>query len=283
MSDPFADDTLKQRLRELRHLALDLDGTLYLGETRFDFTPGFLQQLRQVGVGHTFFTNNSSKSDRQYLVKLKGMGIDARLEDIYSSTHATIDHLRGNFPGARRLFVLGTRGLHEQFTEAGYTVCDSDPEVVVIGFDTDLVYRRLARAAWWIQQGKPYLATHPDLTCPTDQSLVLPDCGAICRLLDAATGRRPDAVLGKPNVTMLDGLRQHLGLERSQMAIVGDRLCTDMAMARRAGVMGVLVLSGEARLQDLEEIPDRPDLVVAHAGVLGQLLAEAHRQRRPGS
>jgi NagD protein len=283
MSDPFADDTLKQRLRELRHLALDLDGTLYLGETRFDFTPGFLQQLRQVGVGHTFFTNNSSKSDRQYLVKLKGMGIDAGLEDIYSSTHATIDHLRSDFPGARRLFVLGTRGLHEQFTEAGYTVCDSDPEVVVIGFDTDLVYQRLARAAWWIQQGKPYLATHPDLTCPTDQSLVLPDCGAICRLLDAATGRRPDAVLGKPNVTMLDGLRQRLGLERSQMAIVGDRLCTDMAMARRAGVMGVLVLSGEARLQDLEEIPDRPDLVVAHAGVLGQLLAEAHRQRRPGS
>lgn len=279
---PLADEALKERLRGVRHFALDLDGTLYLGDTRFDFTPGFLQNLRQLGVGYTFFTNNSSKSDRQYLVKLEDMGIEAGLDEIYSSTHATIDHLRSAFPEVNRLFVLGTQGLQDQLTEAGYTVCDAAPEVVVVGFDTDLVYERLARAAWWLQEGKPYLATHPDLICPTDQELVLPDCGAICRLLEAATGRIPDAVLGKPNIAMLDGLRKRLGLERSDIAMVGDRLYTDMAMARRAGVMGVLVLSGETLSGDLDETAEHPDLVVEHAGVLGRILAEAHDQAGPG-
>lgn len=270
----FPDAFLQGRLREIRHLALDLDGTLYLGGTVFGFTPGFLQSLKQMDIGYTFFTNNSSRSDRQYVAHLNEMGIEADLDSIYSSTHATIDYLRSDFSDVRRLFVLGTHGLNEQLEEAGYTICDTEPEVVVVGFDTDLIYNNLARAAYWIQQGKPFLATHPDLVCPTDQPLVLPDCGAICQLLEAATGRTPDAVLGKPNVAMLDGLRQRHGLTCSQIAMVGDRLYTDMAMARNAGMLGVLVLSGETKPADLEKADDRPDLVVEDAGAFGRMLSE---------
>jgi len=273
---PRIDAALQGRLREIRHLALDLDGTLYLGGTLFEFTPGFLQSLKQMGIGYTFFTNNSSKSDRQYVAKLKGMGIEADLDSIYSSTHATIDYLRSDFADVDRLFVLGTHGLQEQFAEAGYTICDEEPEVVVIGFDTDLVYDRLCHAAYWIQQGKPYIATHPDLVCPTDQPLVLPDCGAICQLLEAATGRTPDAVLGKPNVAMLDGLLQRHGLKRSQIAMVGDRLYTDMAMARNAGMLGVLVLSGETKPEDVDGAAGQPDVVVEDAGVFGRMLSKVN-------
>jgi len=272
---PAFDDALKRRLKEIRHLALDLDGTLHIGGTLFEFTLGFIQSLRQLGIGFSFVTNNSSQSDREYVVKLKEMGIDAELGDIYTSAHGTIDYLRNELEPWKRLFVLGTRGLHDQFTEAGFTVCDTEPEVVVIGFDTGLVYDRLALAAYWTQQGKPYLATHPDLVCPTDQPLVLPDCGAICQLLQAATGRLPDAVLGKPNVAMLDGIRQRLGLDHTQIAMVGDRLYTDIAMARSAGILGVLVLTGEAQLSDLEGTADRPDMVVANVGQLGRMLVAA--------
>jgi HAD superfamily hydrolase (TIGR01450 family) len=270
-------DVLKKRLTEIRHVALDLDGTLYVGGTLFEFTLGFIQTLRQLGIGCTFLTNNSSQSDREYVVKLNEMGIEAELGDIYTSASGTIDYLRhdSHLKDCKRLFVLGTQGLQDQFTQAGFTVCDTEPEVVVIGFDTGLVYDRLALAAYWIQQGKPYLATHPDLVCPTDQPLVLPDCGAICQLLQAATGRLPDAVLGKPNVAMLDGIRQRLGLDHTQIAMVGDRLYTDIAMARSAGILGVLVLTGEAQLSDLEGTADRPDMVVANVGQLGRMLVAA--------
>lgn len=270
-------DVLNKRLKEIRHLALDLDGTLHIGGTLFDFSLGFIQTLRHLNIGCTFLTNNSSQSDREYVVKLREMGIEVELGDIYTSANGTIDYLRhdSQLKHCTRLFVLGTEKLQDQFAEAGFTVCDTEPEVVVVGFDTGLVYDRLALAAYWIQQGRPYLATHPDLVCPTDQPLVLPDCGAICQLLQAATGRMPDAVLGKPNVAMLDGIRQRLGLEHTQIGMVGDRIYTDIAMARNAGILGVLVLTGEAQVGDLRETSDCPDVVVENVAELGRMLVAA--------
>jgi HAD superfamily hydrolase (TIGR01450 family) len=269
---------LMDRLRDIRHLALDMDGTLYLGSTLFEYTAPFLQLLRDMEIGYTFFTNNSSKSDRQYVAKLKEMGIEAQRDQIYSSTHATIDFLRGDPNNYRRIFVLGTQGQKDQMTEAEFDVCDTEPEMVVVGFDTDLVYDRLAQAAYWIEQGKPYIATHPDLICPTDQELVLPDCGAICKLLEAATGRTPDEILGKPNPAMLNGLRQRFELESAQIAMVGDRLYTDVAMANHAGMLGVLVLSGETQLEQLGEADEQADVVVEHVAELGALLSRARGQ-----
>lgn len=272
---PRIDAALRERLQQLRHLALDLDGTLYIGGTLFKFTPGFLQSLKQMGIGYTFFTNNSSRNTKQYVSHLSEMGIEAKADMIYSSTHATIEYLRGAFPDARRMFALGTPGFEQELTEAGYTISATRPDLVVIGFDTDLTYSRLARAAYWIKEGKPFIATHPDLVCPTDRPLVLPDCGAICQLLTASTGRKPDAVLGKPNVTMLNGMLRRHGLYRSQVAIVGDRMYTDMAMARDAGVMSVLVLTGETKISELKGADYSPDLVIEHAGKFGAMLREA--------
>ena len=115
----------------------------------------------------------------------------------------------------------------------------------VVGFDTELTFARLCRAAYWISKGKPFIATHPDRICPTDQPTVLVDCGAICAALEQAAGRGPDVVLGKPDPCMLRGILSRHALAPEQLAMVGDRLYTDMAMARRAGALGVLVLTGE--------------------------------------
>ncbi len=272
---PRADDGLRERFQQLRHLALDLDGTLYLGGTLFKFTPRFLESLTQMGIGYTFFTNNSSRSAKQYVSHLSEMGIKADIDMIYSSTHATIEYLHQTYPDARRVFALGTPGFEQELAEAGFTISATRPDLVVIGFDTNLTYSRLSRAAYWIKEGKPFIATHPDLVCPTDRPLVLPDCGAICQLLTASTGRKPDAVLGKPNVTMLNGVLERNGLTREQVAMVGDRLYTDIAMANNAGVLSVLVLTGETKAADLNGADYSPDLVIEHVGKFGAMLREA--------
>jgi HAD superfamily hydrolase (TIGR01450 family) len=272
-------------LRNLRHLALDLDGTLYLGGTLFPFTRPFLERIQSLGLGRTFFTNNSSTSTNGYVQKLQKLGIDAKTDDIFSSTSATLAYLRHDRPELRRLFVLGTPALRGEFAENGFEVIGEqgvtedagEPDAVVIGFDTTLDYERLCRAAWWIAQGKPFLATHPDAICPTDKPTVLPDCGAMCKMLTHATGREPDAVLGKPSPMMLAGVMRRHGLQPNEIAVVGDRLYTDMAMARGAGAVGVLVLTGEAtREQAAAAAPGaKPDLIVENIAELAQLIGAA--------
>lgn len=265
-------------LKAIRHLALDMDGTIYKGGTLFDFTRDFLAKMTRLGIGYTFLTNNSSKSLKDYLLHLRRMGIEATADQLYTSTLSTIDCLHREFPAVRRLFVLGTPSLQEEFAEAGFEVLpdEEEPEAVIVGFDTTLVFRRLCKAAWWIQQGKPFIATHPDRVCPTDQPTVLVDCGAVCACLTEATGVKPLAVLGKPDPAMLTGILARHSLTPSQLAMVGDRLYTDMVMAHRAGALGVLVLTGEATKEDVAACSERPDVVVPSLRELGELLAAAY-------
>lgn len=266
------------RIGRIRHFALDLDGTLYLGGRVFPFTRPFLARLRDLGIGYTFFTNNSSRSTTQYVEHLAKMGIPATSEEIYSSTHSTLHYLRLHYRGARKLFILGTPALQGEFQENGYTLHGDaptdEPDVVIVGFDTSLTYPRLCTAAYWIDKGKPFIATHPDLTCPTDKPTVLPDCGAICKMLESATGRGPDAVLGKPHPSMLEGVMTRHELRPEQIAVVGDRLYTDMAMARSAGAMGILVLTGETTREMAERSKQLFDLIVQNLDELSGLLSE---------
>jgi NagD protein len=264
--------TLQKKLIGIRHLALDLDGTLYLGGRLFEWTRPFLRRIADLGVGRTFFTNNSSRSTRQYVKKLNDLGIEASDSDIFSSTHCTLAYLREERPEIRKVFVLGTPALREEFVENGY-IEQEDPDAVVVGFDTSLTYDRVCRAAWWISKGKPFIATHPDRTCPTDEQTMLPDCAAMCAMLSSATGRQPDIVLGKPDPRMLRGVMQRHGLRPDELAVVGDRIYTDMAMAHAAGAVSVLVLSGEATVDEAKQANPPPDLVVADVGELGELLA----------
>ena len=282
----------KAALARIRHVALDMDGTIYLGNNIFPYTLGFLDKLRGADIGFSFLTNNPTRSVDDYLKKLEGMGIRVGRENMYSTPIATIDYIRKTWPDARRLFLLGTPSMVTQFEEAGFTACaddpDDTPDVLVVAFDTTLVYPRLCRAAWWAARGIPYVATNPDWVCPTDRRTILVDCGSLQKCIEAATGRRPDKVLGKPDPTMLDGIRDRHGLQPDEIAMVGDRIYTDIAMGHNAGALSVLVLSGETTLETAlrveKEARDNPhpehapaDLVVRNIEELGRLLLESRR------
>ncbi len=267
-------DVMPAALSRIRHIALDMDGTIYRGKRLFDATLPFLERLRRLGIGYTFLTNNTSLSKADYVQKLQRLGIDAREGQIFTPADSTIAYLRQRLPQVESIAVLGTPSLCRQFAEAGFTVTWDAPGAVVVGFDTTLSYERLCRAAYWIGTSLPFIATHPDLVCPTDDATVLVDCGAICACLSAATGRQP-VVLGKPEPSMLLDLCARHGLSNEQVAMVGDRIYTDMAMARNADVFSVLVLSGEATAADAAALARPPDLIVDDVGVLGELLEGA--------
>ncbi len=269
---------LHKKLTSLRHLALDLDGTLYLGGRLFEFTRPFLARIAELGIGRTFFTNNSSRSTKQYVTKLNALRIEAGESDIFSSTHCTLEYLRSERPELRKLFILGTPPLREEFVEHGFVESDDNPDAVIVGFDTTLSYDRVCRAAWWISKGKPFIATHPDRICPTDEATMLPDCAAICAMLTSATGRTPDIVLGKPDPRMLQGVMQRHNLKPHELAVVGDRIYTDMAMARAADAVGVLVLTGETTAEQAHEASPPPDLILNDVGELGALLAQTKKE-----
>lgn len=283
---------LLRRLGRIRHVALDLDGTIYSGGSLFECTPPFLAALGRIGIGHSFLTNNPSKSLPDYLAHLRRFGLSAEPDQIYTSAHATIDHLRFHLPGVRRLFILGTESMTQEFTAAGFQATgDSpadEPDAVICSFDLGLTYSRLCRAAWWIRRGKLFIATNPDLVCPTDQPTVLVDCGAICAALERAGGRAPDFVFGKPDPAMLRGIQERHALAPEAIAMVGDRIYTDILMARRAGAFAVLVLTGETTAEAAITARRRADLTVPSLAEFGNLLLEAHARgsgpaRRAGS
>jgi NagD protein len=258
----------------VRHVVLDMDGTLYRGTRLFAATLPFLERLRSLGIGYTFLTNNTSRSKADYVTKLRGLGIEASASEIYTPAESTMAYLRSRLPQVKTVGLLGTPSLAQEFADAGYAVNWDAPDAVVVGFDTTLTYERLCRAAYWIGAGLPFLATHPDLVCPTGEPTVLVDCGSVCACLTAATGRHP-MVFGKPSPSILLELCGRLQLAADELAMVGDRIYTDIRMAQEAGVPSVLVLTGEATAADAAGMPNQPDLVVADIGELGERLDSA--------
>ena len=275
------DAALKARLSRIRHVALDMDGTLYLGSRLFPFTKGFLATLRRLGIGYSFLTNNPTRSVADYLKKLSGMGIEATEENMYTTSLAAIDYIRKTWPTAKRLFILGTPSMMTQFEKAGFEQTADDPtdvpDVLVVSFDMTLTYERLCRAAWWAKQGIPYVATNPDRVCPTEHETVLVDCGSIQKCIEHATGRAADIVLGKPDPTMLFGIMDKHGLAPDELAMVGDRVYTDTLSAHNAGALGVLVLSGETTREAGESAPVPPDMIIENVGELGALLEQSRQ------
>lgn len=273
---PMSDSELMAACRRIRHVALDMDGTIYLGSQLFPWTKGFLQKLTDNGIGYSFLTNNPTRSLDDYVKKLHGMGIEATCDEVYTTAVATIDYIKTHFPEARRLFVLGTPSMIGEFEAAGFEMCADDPndrpDVLVVAFDTTLVYPRLCRASWWAAQGVPYIATNPDRVCPTDQPVILVDCGSMCACIEHATGRKPDIVIGKPNPDMLRGIMDRYGYRPDEIAMCGDRIYTDVAMARNAGALGVLVLSGETTLDTAIHSDPQPPITADTVDTFADLL-----------
>ncbi len=276
---PHSDEELMRSCARIKHVALDMDGTIYMGSTLFPYTKKFLQTLTDNGINYSFLTNNPTKSLKDYLKKLHAMGIDATEEQMCTSAVSTIEYIKNNYKDAKRLFILGTPSMIEEFERAGFESVADDanerPDVLVVAFDPTLVYSRLCRATWWASQGVPYVATNPDWVCPTDEATVLVDCGSLQACIEAACGRKADVVIGKPNPGMLNGIMHKYGLAPEEIAMCGDRIYTDVKTALNAGGMGVLVLSGETTLEVAMQSDTKPDVTALNVEEFGKLLVKA--------
>ena len=255
-------------LAGIRLFLFDLDGTLYLGDRVFPFTLELLRTIRETGRRYLFLTNNSSKSVGDYVAKLNRLGIPAAESAFLTSAQATVWYLRRELPGAR-LYVCGTASLQNELAAGGFSIVNDTPdatECIVMGYDTELTYRKLLDVSRLLTErpGIPYIATNPDLVCPTEWGYV-PDCGSVCGMIQTATGRVPK-VIGKPEPLMIRLAMERTGTPPDQCAVVGDRIYTDVKSGLNAGISGILVLSGETTPEILEASADKPSLVLRDAG-----------------
>lgn len=251
-------------LQNVKLFLIDLDGTFYLGPNLFPWSMPFMNSLKKQGKQYLFLTNNSSASRRYYAEKISGMGFATTPSDVFSSTTATIIYLKKHYADAR-IYVLGTPFMEDELQEDDINLVQDEPDIVLLGFDKTLTYQKLQNACYWIRKGKTYIATHPDLNCPTENGPI-PDTGAMIELIAASTERRPDVIIGKPYPPIIDALFELYPYHRDEVAIVGDRLYTDIQTGVNAGIVSVLVLSGETTQEMYDAWNGTADFVLNNIG-----------------
>ncbi len=264
---------MEATIRRMKLFLFDMDGTLYLGDRLYDFTPALLAAIRASGGKYLFMTNNSSKSVEDYIKKLSRLGITSTREDFITSSQATAYYLHKHHEG-QTLYVCGTESLKAELRHEGFTVTEDVDAVqcIVMGFDTELTFQKLHDVSYLLltRPDLPYIATNPDLVCPTEFGSV-PDCGSVCICIKNATGREP-VVIGKPSPLMPQLAMERLDIGPDETCVVGDRIYTDVKSGLNAGITGILVMSGETTPEILAESPDKPHLVLQDAGEILKIL-----------
>lgn len=241
---------------------LDMDGTLYLGSRLFPQAKAFLKAIRDAGADYLFLTNNSSKGADTYVQRLSAMGIESTEDDFFTSTDAACAYLRRHYKGSL-IYALGTESFKRQLRNEGFPVTETLEDKIdclLMGYDTELAYRKLVDASILLGRGVTYLATNPDWVCPTEFGYV-PDCGSIAQALEHATGRLP-LFLGKPEPEIALLAMEKKGAGREETMLVGDRIYTDIACGKNAGILSVLVFSGETTPKIMEESEVKPDIAI---------------------
>ncbi len=221
---------------------VDMDGTFYLGDALLPGALRFADAVKKKGKRFFFFTNNSSHDEDECLARLRRLGYPAEKGSVIISSHVTADFLKRNRAG-KRVYLVGNRNLTGDFVKAGIPLTETEPDIVVIGFDTELTYEKIDRAANFIADGAEYIATHPDVNCPLADGF-MPDVGAFMALIKASTGREPDLIMGKPYAFTVDYVTNLIGCTKDKIAFIGDRLETDIAIGSKNGLRSVLVYTG---------------------------------------
>ena len=264
-----------EALRDVECFLLDMDGTFYLGDRLLPGAVEFLDLLKARGTPFLFLTNNSSRTRVEYAEKIRRFGVELPEEQIFTSGEATALYLKQRKPGAS-VYVVGTPALEREFSAHGFVLSAENPDFAVLGFDTTLTYEKIWKLCDLVTAGVPYIATHPDINCPTEHGY-MPDIGAMMAMVEASTGRRPDVIIGKPHAPMVEAITVKVGLPVEKLCMVGDRLYTDIALGK-TGLLTVLVLSGETKTGDLEQSPFQPDFVMQNLASLDLSIRRADQQ-----
>ncbi|MBP5466671.1 MAG: HAD-IIA family hydrolase [Clostridia bacterium] len=263
-----SEENLK-KVSATRALLLDLDGTVYLENELIGDVKNTLKYMRDIGVKIGYLTNNSSRTDDEYVEKLTKMGIFDERDIFYSSLDATIDFLKTNYPD-KTVYPLATKKVTAVLETAGIKLSEN-ADIVLLTFDKELNYEKMVKANELIVKGATYISTHPDNTCPA-KDVFIPDAGSFISLFKTSSGREPDIIVGKPFTTMADMLVKILNLSRDKITMVGDRLHTDIAFGVNADFNTVLVLSGETTLDMAKVNPIKPTLILDDINCLKNII-----------
>ena len=251
---------IRNKLKNIEAFVLDQDGTLYLEYKSFPWTPDFLSGLYQKGIRYLFLSNNSSKSRNEHIKKLSEFGINAKPEQILSSSESTIEYLK-SLKNSKDIYLLATPKVEHDFTEAGFNIDAQNPNYVVLAYDLTFTFNKLDKAARLVRNGIPFIATHEDnnwMIAPNDH---MPDVGALAAAITASTKVKPKFI-GKPNIETVNSFLKRLNVSKDKVAIMGDRLNTDIRMGNDNNILTFLVLSGKTKIEELKTSPYQPSFVL---------------------
>ncbi len=261
MKDFFGNDF--SSLLDKKLYLFDMDGTIYLDNCLFSGVKELFKQIEKSGGRYVFITNNSSKSVSDYVNKLKSLGLNVGEEHFFTSTQATIKLLKQEF-NDNIIYVQGTKSFINELLSSGINVTeeyDESVKAILVGYDPELTGEKLKKTCKMLTKlSVPYYATNPDWVCPVDFGYV-PDCGSMCFGIEKATGKAP-IYIGKPQPTMINLVVEKFGHQKAETVVFGDRIYTDIASGFYAGVDTVLVLSGEATIEDYKNSQIKPTFVL---------------------
>jgi len=238
---------------------IDMDGVIYRGNELIPGADVFINQLRENDIPFLFVTNNSRRTRRDVVMKLRRMGINVEEHHVFSCAIATARFLARQNPNGTA-FVIGEGGLLNALHHHGYAIVDHDPDYVVVGEGRAFNMESLEMAVRMIMNGARLIATNLDPNCPTPNGL-RPGCGAIVAMLEAATNRKAFSV-GKPSPVIMREARKELGLATGETIMIGDTMETDILGGVQMGCRTVLVLTGSTSREDLARFAYRPDDIV---------------------
>lgn len=255
---------------DLRAALVDIDGTVFRGG---DLVPGAadgIAALREAGLRVVFLTNNPLREPGAWAHSLTKRGIDADPQDVITSMDATLAYLRRHHDGDAVLPVAGGP-IVEQVREAGFPIVESADraDLVLAGYHEEFDYEDLLAGLRAVRAGLPLVGTDPDRWVPTDEGPI-PGSGAIVNAVAGAAEVEPEAVLGKPSEETADIALDRLGVAPDECLLVGDRLDTDVAMGRQAGMRTALVLTGASESADGGDVT--PDFVLDSLADVGTVL-----------
>jgi 4-nitrophenyl phosphatase len=272
LSKPYVElkEGAKERIKSCELFILDIDGTFYLSGKPFEGSRKFVDALGRLGKKLVFLTNNSNRTIESYINEFAEMGIKLSRNQIVTAGVATAEYLFEEF-GPKHVYIVGTDDIKYEFQRVGHTVVEEDPEVVVVTFDKTLTYEKIKKATQFVSKGALFVVTNPDLNCPSSEG-PLPDAGAIASAVRKASGVYPNIIFGKPEPKLIEMVIRHNNVGKNEACMVGDRLYTDILAGIQAGTWTVLVLTGEANIEQVQKSPIKPHLIAKDIGVLADIL-----------
>lgn len=238
-----------------RGYLIDLDGTMYRGREVIPEAVSFVKELERQHIPFLFLTNNSTATQDEVAERLRGFGIPATPEHIYTSAMATATYVYDNTPSAR-VYAIGEKGLHHALEQKGCVLSEDEADIVIVGMDRRVTYDKLARACLLVRDGATFLSTNPDVALPSEKGF-LPGNGALTSVVSVSTSV-PPTYLGKPEPIIVEQALKQLGTTKDETIMIGDNYDTDIMAGIRAEIDTLLVFSGVTKRADLQGKSLRP-------------------------